>query len=115
MASGWDGGNVVVTGTDQWGGAQTETFTTGSDVTRLGTKVFATVDSAVKSAVGASAAGATIGTGEILGLGVDLSDSSGICIGDGSLDGAAVFSSTTDSVKPSIAADGTVYICIVNV
>lgn len=115
MAAGWDGGNVTVTGTDQFGGAQTETFTTGSDVTRVGSKIFATVTGAVKAAQGENAAGATIGTGAKIGVGIDLSDSSGICFTATAVDLAATFSSTYDSFTPSVEPNNDTYTLIVNV
>jgi len=64
----WDGGNVVVVGTDQFGQAATETFTSAPGTVVVGTKIFATVASATKTAVGATANAASIGTGDKLGL-----------------------------------------------
>lgn len=73
MGPGWDGGDVTVVGT-RLGSEQTETFATGSGVTRVGTKVFDTVASASKAAVGASAATASIGVGNKLGIPEPMAD-----------------------------------------
>lgn len=64
----WDGGDVTVVGKDQFGQAVTETFASGPGTTVVGTKIFATVTSASKGAVGATANSATIGTGDKLGV-----------------------------------------------
>lgn len=68
MAASWDGGDVTVNGTDQFNNPISEVFTTGSGVTRVGTKIFKTVTSATKASVGATANAATIGTGDLLGF-----------------------------------------------
>lgn len=68
FATSWDGGNVTVIGTDQFDQPVTESFTGASNVTVVGTKIFKTVTSASKSAVGATANTASIGTGDKLGL-----------------------------------------------
>jgi len=67
----WDGGDVTVHGTDQLDAAQSEVFLAGTNVVRVGTKVFKTVTSASKGAVGLDAATASIGTGDKLGAGLD--------------------------------------------
>lgn len=72
MATDWDGGDVVVHGTDQFGAPQTETFTAGGGVTRVGVKVFKTVHAAFKTLVGAEPVAATIGTGDKVGAGKQL-------------------------------------------
>jgi len=55
FAAAWDGGNVTLTGTDAAGAAQTETITAVAGSTVKGNKVFGTLTSAVKAAVGATA------------------------------------------------------------
>ena len=64
----WDGGNVTVYGQDQFGGAVSETFPTGSNVTRTGTKVFSRVTKMLRALTGAAHVAATVGTGTKLGL-----------------------------------------------
>lgn len=63
----WDGGTVTVTGTDINGRVLTEVFTPGAGTTVVGTKLFATVVSAAKSLVGASATTASIGNSYVVG------------------------------------------------
>lgn len=67
MDSGWDGGDVRVDGTDQFDVAVFEVFATGSNVTRVGSKVFKTVTSVTKTLVGTGAT-ASVGIGNSLGL-----------------------------------------------
>lgn len=63
FAAQWDGGNVTLTGTAVGGGSQTEVITAAAGSTVKGNKVFATLASAVKGAVGAQAATATLQSG----------------------------------------------------
>jgi len=71
MALNWDGGDVTVHGIGQLDEVQSETFLAGSNVVRVGTKVWKSVTSASKDAVGLAAATASIGTGDKLGAGFD--------------------------------------------
>ncbi len=66
--AGWDGGDVTVTGFDQFGEVVSETFTASPGATVTGSKVFASVATITKAAVGASAATASVGTGNKLGV-----------------------------------------------
>lgn len=66
--AGWDGGDVTVGGFDQFGQAISETFTATPGSTVTGSKVFASVATIVKAAVGVSAATASVGTGNKLGV-----------------------------------------------
>ena len=111
MALNYDGGDVVAVGTDQFDAAQTETFTTGSNVTRIGTKIFKTVASATKAAVGANAAGATIGVGDKLGIATDLVDANGILAVDGATEAVTV-DADEDAFTPTTAPDGAVTFCL---
>lgn len=103
MAGGYDGGDVIVTGTDDFDAAQTETFAGGSGVTRTGTKIFKTVTSAVKSAVGASAAGVSLGTGQILGIPLNFT-AGGVLFVDGAIEVGA-FDTDPPSVLPTLTAN----------
>lgn len=95
----WDGGDIVVTGTNQFGAAQTETITANPGATVVGTKVFATVTSIAKTAVGVAAAGASVGTGDKLGI-MNNIQAGGILFIDGAVNAAAVFDATNDAVTP---------------
>ena len=74
----WDGGTVTVVGTDQFDAAQSETFNSTAETT-VGTKIFKTVTGATKGTPsGVAGIGASIGTGDILGVIGRLSDSVGL-------------------------------------
>ncbi len=64
----WDGGNVTVTGTDQYDGAVSETIVANPGNTVDGVKVFKTVTAIAKAAVGSNADTATVGLGRLLGV-----------------------------------------------
>ena len=81
FGAGWDGGNVTVTGTDQFGQVISETFLSNAGGSRTGSKTFKTVTGAVKTAIGASSDGASIGIGAKLG--VPFAFTSGQCFTDG--------------------------------
>lgn len=117
FAASWDGGDVTVLGTDQFGNAQSETFTTGSGVTRTGSKIFKTVTSASKATVGATANTVTVGTGDKLGLSIPLSDAAANYVGltDGAIEAFTVdptVSGFTPTTVPNGAHD---YLVIGNV
>ena len=69
----------------------------------MGVKIFATVTSATKGAVGAAADGASIGTGDKLGLTGDLVASVGELTKDG-VTQAATWDATASGVTPSTNA-----------
>lgn len=64
----WDGGDVVVVGTDANDAAVTETFLSNAGSTRVGTKIFKTVTSVAHTVVGVDAATYSTGDGDKLGL-----------------------------------------------
>jgi len=68
FATSYDGGNILITGTDQFGVAQTETITASAGSTVAGAKIFATVTAAQRSAVGATANTVSLGRGTKLGF-----------------------------------------------
>lgn len=79
MSASWDGGDVTVTGTNQFGAAVSETFATGSGVVRVGTKIFKTVTGATKATpAGVGGSGASIGTGDLIGVAAHLDDTVGL-------------------------------------
>jgi len=64
----YDGGALTVVGFDQLDRAQTEVITPVAAMTVSGVKIWKTVVSITKAAVGANAAGVSVGTGASLGL-----------------------------------------------
>lgn len=67
FGAGWDGGNIVITGTFN-GALQTDTITASAGSTVAGVKPFTTITSAVKTAVGASTATVQLFNTAIFGL-----------------------------------------------
>lgn len=72
FAASWDGGNIVLVGTDQDGMPQTETLLSNAGANRDSTKVWKTLTSATKTAVGATANAVTLGPGPLMGFGVGI-------------------------------------------
>lgn len=113
FGAGWDGGNVNVVGTDQFDQAINETFVANAGNTVVGTKVFKTVTSATKAAVGANAAGASIGRAAKLGVGTAaiprVKDFNSRGVGELSVDGvteASTWDGTNSAVTPTTAPNG---------
>ncbi|MCK6529701.1 hypothetical protein L6R50_19820 [Myxococcota bacterium] len=113
FAAGWDGGNVTVNGTDQFDQAVNEVIVANPGATVVGTKVFKTVTSASKGAVGANAAGASIGRASKLGVGSAavprVKDFNTRGVGELSVDGiteASTWDGTNSAVTPTTAPNG---------
>lgn len=68
FAASWDGGDVIVDGTDQFGRAVSETWASAAGSTVAGVKVFRTVTGIRKTAVGATANTASVGIGTAIGV-----------------------------------------------
>lgn len=116
LASGWDGGDVTVVGTNQFDEAVSEVFLAGSAVTRTGVKVFKTVTSITKSLVGASGALGSVGVGSKLGISGVLADalSAVLFIDNGA--SAATLDATYHAFTPSTVPDGALsYALIANI
>lgn len=100
FALGYDGGNITVVGTDQFGNAVSETIVAVPNSTVTGTVVFKTVTSATRSAVGATANTVSIGQGDRLGItDAVLAGAYGILAVSGVTE-AATFTVLTNSVLP---------------
>jgi len=106
----YDGGIVTVTGTDQFGNAQTEAITPVAGSTVYGAKVFKTVTSVAYPGGGVgthSTNTLSIGTGDKLGLAFDVIDTFGLGIVNGAPEAvtmdatanAATFTSVPDGSK----------------
>lgn len=114
MAAGWDGGDVTVVGTDQFDAAVNEVFTTGDGVTRVGTKIFKTVTSATKATpAGVTGNGASIGTGDKVGLLLHIADNAGALFVDGTPE-AVTLDATYDAFTPTTTPSDTTYLALVN-
>ena len=116
FAASWDGGNVVLTGTDQFGNAVSETIVAVAASTVVGNVAFKTLTSAVKTAVGVNAAAATAGVGSKLGIARNLAAAVGILSVTG-VPEAATFNTAFNTVLPGTnVPNGTrTYLALVNV
>jgi len=102
FGSGWDGGNVTISGTNQQGNAQTETIVASAGATVAGVKAWATITGASKGAVGASSAVATIGVGNALGVPAQLANASALVSADNALEPATI-DTTNNTFTPTVS------------
>lgn len=114
FAMNWDGGDILVTGTDQYDASITENFVGASATTRTGTKIFKTVTKLTKSAVGVQAVNVTIGTKNKLGIAANFA-AAGVLFVDGAVD-AGTWDTAVDGVLPTTLPNGARnYLALVNV
>jgi len=110
----WDGGTITVYGTDQFDNVISETFD-NTVATSVGTKIFKTVNRAVKSIpTGVAGNGASIGTGDLIGLPVHLADEVGQ-LQVGVTPEAVTLDSVLNSFAPTTVPAATTYILLVNI
>jgi len=114
FATNYDGGNVTVTGTRN-GAVQTEVVVAVAGTTVVGLKVWDTVVSAVKAAVGSNEAAVSIGTGDTLspGVGIILTDNIAQLWVAGTSEAVTV-SATTNTVIPTTTPNATTYRLLAN-
>lgn len=105
----WDGGDVTVTGTDQFGAAQTEVLAAVAGQVVVGTKVFKTVTGLAKAAVGVGTHATntvTVGTGDKLACGTArLANPFTQLLTDG-VSESAVVDATASAFTPNTAPNG---------
>jgi len=104
FATSYDGGNITITGTDQFDQPQTETLTAVANSTVAGTKIFKTVTAARRSTVGANGATASLGRGTKLGMKNVFTTA--VIIVDGAVEAPASADYTNFGFVPTTAADG---------
>ncbi len=109
MGANWDGGDVIVYGTDQFDVLINETFAAGTTVLRVGSKAFKTVTKITKTLVGTDvgvANTASVGSGDALGIAAHLSGTygSGHLIGTGF--DSPTLNTTYNTVTFATAPDG---------
>jgi hypothetical protein len=76
----WDGGNITVVGIDPFGNAATEVVVANPGSNRQTAKVYASITSMTKGAVGASADAVTCGPGSMIGIAERATNSGGLCV-----------------------------------
>jgi len=108
FAASWDGGDVIVVGTDQNGAVITETFLSNAGATRVGTKIFKTVTSVAHNAVGATANTYSTGDGDKLGLPAFTSPatSSPVILYTSGVAEAVTFDTATNGFTPTSIPNG---------
>jgi hypothetical protein len=114
-ASSYDGGALTIVGTNQFDAAQTEVITPSAGSTVYGTKVFKTVTSITKAAVGANAAAVSVGTGDKIGVGYNVANSTGLMFVGGVLEAVTV-DPATDAWTATSVPNGTLsFVALLNV
>lgn len=105
--SAWAGGDITITGTDQFGAAQTETIADTLSATVYGSKIFATVTGATNQSSGAGGVnhGATIGWGHKLGVTKAITAVGGIVTCDDASEDV-VWDRTRSAFQPTNLPDG---------
>ena len=107
FGAGWDGGDVVVTGTDQFDAAATETITNpgaGGGIV-YSAKAYKTVTAATKGAIGASGATCSIGRHHKIGITKLLSIAVGVLTRNAASE-LATFDATNNTFQPSNLPNG---------
>lgn len=117
----WAGGDITVVGTDQFGRSQTEVIADTAGSTIAGVKIFKTITSVTKQSTGAGGAGhtVTVGTGDKLGLGVNVQNRFGTLLTNSvtleafttvlTIGGSAynIIDDTNDGFEPTTKPNGT--------
>lgn len=107
FAASWDGGNVTVTGTDQFGAAQSETFNSAPGTVVVGQKIFASVATVAKSAVGATTNTASVGTGDKMACNTQhIQNAFGQCRLQTGAEDAIIFDTTNNAFTPTTVPNG---------
>lgn len=96
-AATYDGGSITIVGTDQFDVPQTETIVTVANSTVYGVKIWKTVTSITKATVGVAAVGASIGTGDKIGVLYKVSGTAGLCLAGATLAAAVPEAVTVDA------------------
>lgn len=102
----WDGGDVTIVGTDQFGRAQTEVIADTAGATVEGVKIWKTITSITWEAVGTDGE-LDVKTGDKIGLPWPLKYAWGIELHDGVAE-ACVFDATYHAFTPTTIANGAV-------
>jgi hypothetical protein len=110
FAGAYDGGNVTITGRDQFGRNQTETIVASAGNTVQGTKIWRSISRiALPTTAGGNAATMTVETGSdnLIGLPVPLSGTWGLGLHDGTAE-IMTWNATVHAFTPTTTPDGSV-------
>lgn len=115
FAAAWDGGDVVVEGTNQFDQVISETFLSNAGSTRVGTKIFKTVTSVAHTVVGATANTYSVGDGDKLGITTIPATSSPVLLATNGVGEAVTFDTTYNAFTPTSIPNGSrSYVLTVN-
>ena len=103
---GWDGGDITISGLDQFGEHIVETFVGAGGVTRTGFFIFRVIGEVTKSAVGAKPAEVTVGTGAIFGATKKLANGTVIVFVDGIPEVPALVDTSNSTITTTTGPDG---------
>lgn len=109
FAASYDGGDIVVDGTDQFGNTIQETIVAVANSTVVGAKVFKTVTAIRRTAVGATANTVSIGTGDKIGVPFKLKSAVGVLLVAATAEAVTV-DVTLNSFVPTTVPAGTAFI-----
>lgn len=112
-AATYDGGAITITGTNQFDQAQTETIAGTANTTTYGVKVFKTITAISKATVGVAAAGASIGTGDVIGVPVHIADTNALLY-VGNIIEAVTMNVANSSFVPTTVPSATSYKLLAN-
>lgn len=116
FAAGWDGGNVTVTGVNQFNEAVSEVYVAVPGTTVAGTKIFSSITAAAKATVGAAADTVQLQTGGKIGIFMRLADTVGLLFVNDPADFApptdcpdgVVLDATYNAFTPESSPDGAI-------
>lgn len=115
-ATGWDGGDVTVTGTDQFNVSISEVFPSAPGTVVTGAKIFKTVTGATKTTIGATTNTASIGVDSKLGIVGRLADTFNAMLFVDNIAQGATLDATYNGFIPATAPNGLVsYALLANV
>jgi hypothetical protein len=115
FAASYDGGDITVTGTDQFDAVITETVTAVAASTVQGTKVFKTVTAVSRSTTGVNAATVTVQTGTKIGIAGAVQGAYGILQTDNAVEAVTVDSTYSGFVPTTVPNGAHDYVLCVNV
>lgn len=114
-AASYDGGALTVVGTNQFDAAQTEVITPVAGSTVLGLKVFKTVTSVTKAAVGAAAAAVSVGTGDKIGVTWNVANTTGLAFVNGVLEAVTVDATNDGWTATSVPNGALSFVVLLNI
>jgi len=114
-AATYDGGSLTVVGTDLFDKAQTEVIAAVANTTVYGTKIWKTVTSITKATIGVAAAGVSVGTGDKIGVALNVANSTGLMFVGGAVEAVTVDPATDAWTATSVPNGALSFVALLNV